>query len=120
MADVPCNGCTACCKGQRIILDMEKDCWRAYRTEPTRKGNDGPVELMLAHKPNGDCIYLAADGCSIHGSAPIACQQFDCRLWVIGFKSALAISPLDRDCANAAMERLTLKHIEQWDRVTTS
>lgn len=34
---------------------------------------------MLAHKPNGECIYLGATGCNIHGNAPQQCRQMDCR-----------------------------------------
>jgi hypothetical protein len=34
---------------------------------------------MLAHKPNGDCIYLDEHGCSIHGRAPSLCRVADCR-----------------------------------------
>jgi hypothetical protein len=34
---------------------------------------------MIAHKPNGDCIYLAERGCSIHDRAPSLCKAADCR-----------------------------------------
>jgi hypothetical protein len=34
---------------------------------------------MVAHKPNGECAYLTADGCSIHDHAPSLCQTADCR-----------------------------------------
>ena len=34
---------------------------------------------MLAHKPNGECVYLNERGCSIHGSAPALCRIADCR-----------------------------------------
>lgn len=34
---------------------------------------------MLAHKPDGTCIYLGENGCSIHGNAPALCREFDCR-----------------------------------------
>ena len=35
---------------------------------------------MLRRRENGDCIYLAEGGCSIHGRAPKVCQEYDCRL----------------------------------------
>jgi hypothetical protein len=38
-----------------------------------------PGALMLAHKPNGDCIYLVESGCSIHDHAPSLCKSADCR-----------------------------------------
>jgi Fe-S-cluster containining protein len=79
-AIVPCNGCKACCKKQRVVL-REGDRKDFYQTVPNRKGNDGPLELMLAHKTNGDCWYLGRYGCSIWKDAPLACKEFDCRKW---------------------------------------
>lgn len=85
---VPCNGCQACCKNERIILSAEHgDDPMLYACIPTRKGNDGGVETMLRHKPNGECIYLT--GCGIHERAPWACRMFDCRRWYLGFPEAI-------------------------------
>jgi len=36
----------------------------------------GPI---LKRHPNGDCVYLGADGCTIHDRAPVICRIFDCR-----------------------------------------
>lgn len=36
-------------------------------------------ELMLAHKPNGDCVYLELGGCSIQATKPLMCKEMDCR-----------------------------------------
>lgn len=38
-----------------------------------------PGHLMLAHKENGDCIYLGVGGCSIHDRKPRMCREMDCR-----------------------------------------
>lgn len=73
--EVPCNGCTLCCHGDLI------------RLERIDRGEDYKVEthpfipgaLMLAHKPNGDCIYLDSGKCSIHENAPSLCRLADCR-----------------------------------------
>ena len=72
---VPCNGCTLCCQGDAIRL-TEEDNPDEYMTEPHPyiKG-----ALMLAHKPNGDCVYLNDSGCSIHERAPSLCRSADCR-----------------------------------------
>lgn len=111
MGEVPCNGCRACCKGQRVNLHPELgDDIDTYMILPTRAGNDGPIGWMLAHKQNGDCWYLTSKGCSIHGRAPHECREFDCRKWYAGFgwpeRMMLLNSPLDRECAVAAKERL--------------
>ena len=108
MVDVPCFGCKECCKGQRIILSQHDD-RDAYVVAPTRKGANGSTEWMLAHKPNGDCWYLEENGCSIHGRAPKACRDFDCRKWFLAFTPTEQqnLSPLDRPCADAAMRLLS-------------
>jgi hypothetical protein len=76
--EVPCNGCTLCC--QREILPLHP--------EHGDKVSDYQVQRMagrwvLAHKPNGDCIYLDRDkGCTIHNRRPAICREFDCRAMV--------------------------------------
>jgi hypothetical protein len=35
--------------------------------------------VMLAHQPDGRCIYLAADHCTIHERRPQLCRALDCR-----------------------------------------
>jgi hypothetical protein len=72
---VPCNGCTLCCKGDAIRL-TEEDNLSNFLTEPHPFIQGA---LMLAHKPNGDCIYLNESGCGIHDSAPSLCRSTDCR-----------------------------------------
>ena len=72
---VPCNGCTLCCQGDAIRL-TDEDNHENYIIEPHPYI---PGALMLAHKPNGDCIYLDETGCSIHGRAPSLCRSADCR-----------------------------------------
>lgn len=79
MAYVPCDGCTACCRGERVILAPSDDP-STYLTVPAEL-DDGTPALMLDHKPNGDCIYLEDGGCSIHDRAPWACREFDCVKW---------------------------------------
>jgi len=73
--DVPCNGCTRCCRGDAVRL-LPGDNLRRYQTEPH---NRFPGQLMLAHKPNGDCVYLGERGCTIQEDKPIMCQEMDCR-----------------------------------------
>ncbi len=73
--EVPCNGCTLCCQGDLIRLEDEDDPSN-YLTEPHPFIHG---TLMLAHKSNGDCIYLKENGCSIHNHAPLLCRVADCR-----------------------------------------
>lgn len=78
---VPCGGCTLCCRRDAISLrpDLGDDVTQ-YQTEPHCIPElAGRGILMLAHKPDLSCVYLADDGCSIHGRAPALCREFDCR-----------------------------------------
>lgn len=72
---VPCNGCTLCCQGDAVRLEPE-DMDKGYQTEPHPYI---PGALMIAHRPNGDCVYLGEGGCTIHDTAPSLCRAADCR-----------------------------------------
>jgi len=91
---VPCNGCTLCCQGDAVRLEPE-DLAMNYLTEahPYIQG-----AMMIAHKPNGECIYLDDHGCSIHDRAPSLCRTADCRSLAarIDFESAKKLHLLGR------------------------
>ncbi len=91
---VPCNGCTLCCQGDAVRLTKDDDP-KEYLTEPHPYI---PGALMLAHKPNGDCIYLEENGCSIHGRAPSLCRSADCRPLALkyDFTAAMQLHQLGR------------------------
>lgn len=73
---VPCAGCVLCCKGDAVRL-LPGDNADQYMTEPHpyRRG-----ERVLAHKPDGSCVYLGPSGCTIHETKPTQCKQMDCRV----------------------------------------
>lgn len=75
MYDVPCNGCTLCCHGDavRILPHEDASQWQTTTHEVLRDAR------MLAHRPNGDCVYLGAHGCTIQDSKPQMCREMDCR-----------------------------------------
>ncbi len=91
---VPCNGCTLCCQGDAVRLEPE-DMAAGYQTEahPYIAG-----ALMIAHKPNGDCVYLDERGCSIHDHAPSLCRSADCRSVAVrfDFENAMRLHRLGR------------------------
>lgn len=72
---VPCDGCTRCCHRDAVRL-LAGDDLSQYRTEPHPYM---PEARMLAHKPNGDCLYLGEYGCTIHDTKPLMCREMDCR-----------------------------------------
>ncbi len=74
-AIVPCNGCTACCVNDAVRL-LPGDDVGGYLTEP-HPWMSG--ERVLAHKDNGECVYLGNGGCTIHARRPRMCRTMDCR-----------------------------------------
>lgn len=76
---VNCDGCTRCCQGFQQIMLQPEDNPDRYHTTPSVCALTGNPGLMVQQKPNGDCIYLGTDGCTIYSDAPAICRKFDCR-----------------------------------------
>ena len=78
IANVPCNGCTACCgpDAPRLLDPAMGDDPALYQT---RVVVDSSLPA-LAVKENGDCIYRGASGCDIWDRRPALCRSFDCRI----------------------------------------
>ncbi len=107
MSNVPCNGCRACCRYEMIPLqDGDDPRMYEHRVITTPIGD----LAVLKRQPNGDCIYLGVDGCTIHGRAPVVCRAFDCRAWYAMQTSAerrvLKRDPGSRDVVLAGKARL--------------
>jgi hypothetical protein len=72
---------------------------------------------MLAHKPNGECVYLKKNGCSIHDHAPFLCRLADCRSLALRFdfetaRRLHAVKRLDIrvwDQGHRLLEKMTLQ-----------
>lgn len=76
----PCSGCTACCRGAVVRLWPEDEPnMHLYETEVVQHPIEGSDVLVLRHKPDGSCVHLGENGCTIHDRAPVACRNFDCR-----------------------------------------
>ena len=78
---LPCGSCSLCCKREFIVLDEDEgDDPTLYDPEMlyTMPLPYGPA-FALAHKPNGDCIALGPQGCTIYEIRPAVCRLFDCR-----------------------------------------
>jgi hypothetical protein len=76
-ADVPCGACTLCCRTLIVPLAEEEFADYDWAWITTRAGER--LGRALQRKPNGECVYLGENGCTIHGRAPHVCQRFDCR-----------------------------------------
>lgn len=102
-----CESCRACCKGQLVTLEAGDDP-AAYEVD-TLTGPRGVIHL-LKHKPNGDCIYLGPDGCTIHGRHPIVCRAFDCvafaEEWPRARRRAAGVDRRQDEVLKAGIKRL--------------
>ena len=74
-ADVPCNGCTACCREQMVTLDPKLGDDLEVLSQHFALGH----MLILESTENGDCVYLDDGGCSVWEHRPAMCRTFDCR-----------------------------------------
>ncbi len=85
--NVPCNGCTVCCRSRDLIVihPEDGDILADYDTQPITHPFTGEPAHALKHKPNGHCAYLTDEGCSIHERAPAVCKEFDCRKLYLRF-----------------------------------
>ena len=99
---VPCNGCTLCCQGDAVKIEKE-DINKGYQVEPHPYQRD---VSMIAHKENGDCIYLTRNGCSIHDNAPLLCRSADCRSLALKFDFVTAMK----------LHNIGRINIRVWDR----
>ncbi len=81
-ADVPCDGCTACCRSSQFVhvaLD-ETDTLAHIPTELLFPAPYRPDELVLGYDERGHCPMLVDDRCSIYAHRPHACRTYDCRV----------------------------------------
>lgn len=72
---VPCGSCTLCCHGKIFLFSGEETAL------PTVWGvrADGAPLRRLMNKPNGECIHLGPDGCTVYDQRPRICSGYDCR-----------------------------------------
>lgn len=80
---VICGTCTACCRGEAIIL-QPGDNPLLYRTVPVRDPVSGRQTQRIPNGPDGACIYLGEGGCTIYEKRPLLCRMFSCVGFVRG------------------------------------
>lgn len=117
--EVPCNGCTACCRGDAIYLHPKTGAYLRDVDNPTdykchREKN--PITGRWAWCLDRDsvtnvCVYLGDNGCTIRDRAPIVCREFDCRALFLRFdsrqrKELVKNGFLDKSVISAGKQRL--------------
>lgn len=111
---VRCNGCTACCEEDLIVLHPDKgDQPQLYLTMTVTHPVFGTPAIALQKQPDGKrCVYLEpGKGCRIYGHRPLICREFDCRRFVKRFsrherKLMLEKGTISEAVLNAGLERM--------------
>lgn len=83
-ADVPCDGCTACCTSSQFVHvgPDEGDALAHIPRDlqfPAPGLPDGHV--VLGYDQRGHCPMLVDGRCSIYAHRPRACRTYDCRVF---------------------------------------
>lgn len=73
--EVPCAGCTLCCHKQDVPLVAGDDL--TLRSRIIEIG--GRKFAALDRRPDGACVYLGPEGCTVYERRPKLCRAFDCR-----------------------------------------
>lgn len=79
-AVVPCNGCTACCRNEIVVLVAADGDPADWECDEVRDPITGETHHHLKKREDGACVYLGENGCTIHERAPLICRSFDCRI----------------------------------------
>ena len=82
-ADVPCDGCTACCTAaQFVTIGPDETETIAHVPKALRFPAPGrPGHFVLGYDERGHCPLLVEGGCSIYEHRPRACRTYDCRIF---------------------------------------
>lgn len=83
-ADVPCDGCTACCASSQFVpIGPDEVETLARIPEELRFPAPGmPAgHVVLPYDEWGRCPLLADSGCSIYAHRPRTCRTYDCRVF---------------------------------------
>lgn len=83
-AEVPCAGCTACCRASQFVHvePDEADAFAHIPAELLFPAPQRPVgHKVLGYDERGWCPMLTDDGCSIYAHRPRACRTYDCRIF---------------------------------------
>jgi Fe-S-cluster containining protein len=83
-SDVPCNGCTACCRSSQFVhIEPDEVDTLAHIPVELRFPAPGRPQghVVLGYDERGHCPMLDDDRCSIYAHRPRACRTYDCRVF---------------------------------------
>jgi Fe-S-cluster containining protein len=83
-ADVPCDGCTACCRSSQFVHIAPDEIDTLAHIPPALlfpAPRMAPGHVVLGYDERGHCPMLVDDGCSIYAHRPRTCRTYDCRVF---------------------------------------
>jgi Fe-S-cluster containining protein len=83
-SDVPCAGCTACCRSSQFVhVDPDEiDTLAHIPSELLVPAPNLPRgHMVMGYDERGHCPMLGDDGCSIYEHRPRTCRTYDCRVF---------------------------------------
>lgn len=94
--DVPCNGCTACCRDPEFHVDLT--------VEETKRFPHVEMHgrFVLPRQVGGECINLIDGRCVVYADRPRTCRVYDCRYHLFGL-------PLAAECS------IMREAVAQWE-----
>ena len=83
-SDVPCGGCTACCRSSQFV-HIGPDETDTLAHVPADLLFPAPLRpaghVVLGYDERGHCPMLIDDACSIYEHRPRTCRTYDCRIF---------------------------------------
>jgi len=109
-ADVPCDGCTACCRASQFV-HIAPDEHDTLAHIPPALLFPAPMmprgHVVLGYDERGHCPMLVDDRCSIYAHRPRTCRAYDCRV--------LAAARIDADDdADDAPKAELMRRVRSW------
>ena len=101
-----CQRCANCCKwpGDVVVWESEVDRIAAYLNlevpdfvEKFTRLRANRTGLSLTEKPNGECIFLVGNACSINAVKPEQCRDFPNKWNFPGWRDRCEAVPVLRD-----------------------
>jgi len=109
-ADVPCDGCTACCRASQFIhvAPDEADARAHIPAELLFPAPGLPAgHHLMGYDERGHCPMLIEDRCSIYDHRPRTCRIYDCRVF--------AATGLDGQLAGEQAKGEIAKRAAEWE-----
>ena len=82
--DVPCAGCTACCRSSQFVLIEPDEADTLAHIPPgllAPAPGRPPGHVVMGYDGDGCCPMLGDEGCGIYDHRPRTCRTYDCRVF---------------------------------------